>query len=239
MFRKRPRSVNPTCAGFSIAATPGKQRFSFRNWLRVGPSKGGKNFLFQSRGVLGSAVTDQRAYDSPRLIGLAQPVAPWQFWPMENLIKHSCGHEQMHAIHGTFAADIDRQVVRLARQKCKSCFLAGKKAADDARAAADAPIIAELVLAGLQGSPKQIAWADGIRAKRVAALHRQGHQGVLMLAAVAEAKWWIDHRDAPDDALLALCPVAPLPGRDADGMIDQAISNNGRGPTVRIGAALG
>lgn len=158
---------------------------------------------------------------------------------MEHGIKHSCGHEQTHMLYGIFAADIDRQAARLARQKCKPCYLAGKRMAEEVQAAADIPIIAELVLASLQGSPKQIAWAEGIRTKRISALQRRRHGGVNLVAAVVEAKWWIDYRNAPDGQLLSLCPVASIPGCDVDGIAGQAISNSGGGAMSRTAVATG
>jgi hypothetical protein len=106
-----------------------------------------------------------------------------------------------------FAADADRQAARFARQKCKPCYVAGRKVAEEAQATADTAIVAGLTLVSLQGTPKQVAWAETVRVKRIAQLCRRGHEGVDRLAAVADAKWWIDHRDAPDDGLLARCPI--------------------------------
>lgn len=129
---------------------------------------------------------------------------------MERRIKHSCGHEQTHESYEMFAADIERQATRLARQKCKTCYSASKKAAEESQVAVDVTAITGLALAGLEGSPRQVAWAETIRVKRIATLRRKGHNEVGRLAAVAEAKWWIDHREAPDERLLSLCPVASM-----------------------------
>lgn len=129
---------------------------------------------------------------------------------MERQIKHSCGHEQTHMILGTFAADCERQAARLARQKCKPCYVGAKKAVDDAQAAQDNAVVAEITLIELSGSAKQVAWAGTIRVKRIAALCRTGHEGVALLAGIADAKWWIDHRDLTDDNLLARCPALLL-----------------------------
>ena len=129
---------------------------------------------------------------------------------MERRITHSCGHEQAHTIMGTFAADCDRQAARLARQKCRPCYVVAKKAVDDAQAEQDMAVVAEITLVALDGSAKQVAWAETIRVKRIAALRRTGHGGVAQLAGIAEAKWWIDHRDLADDGLLSRCPVMGL-----------------------------
>lgn len=235
MFRKRLPSVNPTGVGCNKLPHAINGSFPSKDPLLTADRRP-KIFLFA---LTRAARSDQRTYDSTRLIGLARLVAPWQAETMEHGIKHSCGHEQTHMLYGIFAADIDRQVARLARQKCKPCYLAGKKVAEEARAAADVPIIAELVFASLQGSAKQIAWAEGIRTKRISALQRRGHGGVNLLAAVVEAKWWIDYRDVPDDQLLSLCPVAPKPDCGVDGRAGQAISNSGSGAMSRTAAAAG
>ena len=129
---------------------------------------------------------------------------------MERQIKHSCGHEQTHDIIGIFAVDYDRQAARLARQKCKPCYIGGRKATEEAVATLDMAIVGDLALVELQGSPKQVAWAGTIRVKRIAALHRVGGEGGTRLAGIAEAKWWIDHREMTDDVLLARCPVFVL-----------------------------
>ncbi len=129
---------------------------------------------------------------------------------MERQIKHSCGHEQAHDIVGIFAVDHDRQAARLARQKCKPCYIGAKRATEQAAANLDTAIVGEIGLVELQGSPKQVAWAETIRVKRIAALHRTGCGGGAPLAGIAEAKWWIDHREMTDDGLLARCPVFVL-----------------------------
>ncbi|MDX3911676.1 MAG: hypothetical protein QHC67_18015 [Sphingobium sp.] len=126
---------------------------------------------------------------------------------MERRIMHSCGHEQTHSIYGMFAADPGRRAARSARQKYKPCYDASRKVAEEAQATADTAIVAELTFVGLQGTPKQVAWAETIRVERIAAFCRRGHEGTDRLAAVADAKWWIDHRDSPDDGLLARCPI--------------------------------
>lgn len=129
---------------------------------------------------------------------------------MERRIKHSCGHEQAHDIVGIFAVDYDRQAARLARQKCKPCYVGAKRATEQAKATLDTAIVGDLALVELQGSPKQVAWAETIRVKRIAALHHTGCEAVTRLAGITEAKWWIDHRELPDDSLLARCPVFVL-----------------------------
>lgn len=118
---------------------------------------------------------------------------------MNTTVTHSCGHQQSHALFGAFAADVERETRRLARRTCSACYreaLARSAQANDA-------LLLELPLALLEGSDKQVSWAETIRAKRIAALIK-ANGGVAPLAAQRQAKWWIDHRDAADAELLAL-----------------------------------
>ena len=114
-------------------------------------------------------------------------------------IIHSCGHEQEHYIIGEYAADYDRQAAKLSRGKCAACSTqAAVLTASQTRATA-----LKLGLAPLVGSPKQIAWAETIRAKRLAALQRDNSETVMIIARITDAKWWIDHRSDTDDGLVA------------------------------------
>lgn len=122
---------------------------------------------------------------------------------MSTIVTHSCGHQQTHALFGTFAADIEREARRLARRTCSACYKENRTRA----AEADTALLLDLPLAPLEGSDKQVSWADTIRAKRIAALHKAGAD-VAALAAQRQAKWWIDHRDAADGDLLALAATA-------------------------------
>jgi hypothetical protein len=114
-------------------------------------------------------------------------------------ITHSCGHEQEHYIIREYAADYDRQAARLSRGKCDACRApAAALVASQTRTA-----ILEVGLASLEGSPKQIAWAETIRAKRLSVLSRSDSGTVMIVARVTDAKWWIDRRSDPDDVLIA------------------------------------
>ena len=114
-------------------------------------------------------------------------------------IIHSCGHEQEHYIIGEYAADYDRQAAKLSQGKCAVCSTkAAALTAVQTRAAA-----LELGLASLEGSPKQIAWAETILAKRITALQRGNSETVMIVARITDAKWWIDHRSDADDGLVA------------------------------------
>ncbi|WP_454887267.1 hypothetical protein [Sphingomonas oryzagri] len=118
---------------------------------------------------------------------------------MNTIVTHSCGHQQSHALFGTFAADIEREARRLARRTCAACYREKRTHA----AQADTVLLLDLPLASLEGSDKQVSWAETIRARRIAALIKAAGD-VAPLAGRRDAKWWIDHRDAADAELLAL-----------------------------------
>lgn len=92
---------------------------------------------------------------------------------MDYLVVHRYGHEQRHAIFRTFAAEAERVVERLARQQCAPCWRTDKQSAGRKGDDADRIILESAVLATLAGSPKQIEWAEKIRATRIASLQRQ------------------------------------------------------------------
>ena len=124
---------------------------------------------------------------------------------------HRCGHEQHHSVYRTFAAEADREVEKLAKRVCTSCWRAAKLAAEQAEAQSDGVAPDLGTLAALTGSAKQVEWAQTIRATRIASLRRAGHHNSALLATVSEAKWWIDNRGRHDTDLLALCPRPALP----------------------------
>ena len=114
-------------------------------------------------------------------------------------ITHFCGHEQEHCFIGEYAADYDRQALRLSRRKCDDCGTKALEIVTSEMLAAFAPFEP----AALQGSPKQIAWADTIRAKRLLALHRRDREAAASIAQIADAKWWIDKRSDSDAVIIA------------------------------------
>jgi hypothetical protein len=124
---------------------------------------------------------------------------------MEHRIAHACGHEQAHYIPG-FATQQARKANWLRTTKCRVCFAADKRSAQAANAATDAAAIADLDLPALMGSERQVSWASTIRARRLAVLLSAevgDSQSEQPCQLVTDAKWWIDHRDLDDTALLA------------------------------------
>jgi hypothetical protein len=68
-------------------------------------------------------------------------------------ISHACGHEQAHYLSGP-ATQMDRKVAWLKTPKCKSCFVAGKRAEQADTASSDQAAIAHLDLQPLCGSER-------------------------------------------------------------------------------------
>jgi hypothetical protein len=114
-------------------------------------------------------------------------------------ITHSCGHEQEHYIIGEYAADYDRQAARLSRGKCDAC----RTQATALKASEARTVVLDLGLGELQGSPKQIAWAETIRAKRLSVLERRDRDAVMIVARITDAKWWIERRSDSDAVIIA------------------------------------
>lgn len=119
---------------------------------------------------------------------------------MDHSITHACGHLQIHHVLG-FTQQQLRKVARLEMAVCDSCKQAARRASSAAAAAQQAAAIAHLTLAGLTGSPRQIAWAETIRTACLSNLLADPVRGMpeasMACAAVTEAKWWIDHRHLP------------------------------------------
>ena len=128
-------------------------------------------------------------------------------------ITMACGHEEVHNIVGTNVhGEREKKAAWLATRLCYECY---KKAQKDA-----APAVPDVGYAPLEGSEKQIAWAEDIRAKVApliadgqekanAASHRNPAVAVAMNAVLQElreqpsAKWWIEHRDIIDFAWMS------------------------------------
>lgn len=140
-------------------------------------------------------------------------------------IKHACGHDAVHHLSGSLK-DRERKEQWLAEQVCPECRRAEQAQANEAAQAANA----EAGLPALEGTPKQIAWAESIRAgyaeqidqikarleaaggldtlrtqspaEKVAAFERQ----LLCMDALlqkASASWWIDNRGKTLPQLIA------------------------------------
>lgn len=108
-------------------------------------------------------------------------------------ITHACGHTEEVSLFGKHS-ERERKIAYLESIDCRACW--------DAAQAAQAK---EAGLPDLTGSPKQIAWANGIRNRILAeAAHCiETHpdwpdvdKWLAELKKETSARWWIDHRDA-------------------------------------------
>lgn len=87
-------------------------------------------------------------------------------------IKHICGHTQVHQIYGTNShGERDNKQAWLATQICYDCYKAQQQAERDAKNTESAKANAEANLPTLTGTPKQIAWAETIRAEKIKKLN--------------------------------------------------------------------
>jgi len=140
-------------------------------------------------------------------------------------VKMSCGHVETVSLYGP-VRERERKMEWMGRERlCRECYQAERE-----RAAADAARqAAEQGLPALSGSPKQVAWAESIRADilaqceaavakadKVAAERDLSeadeaelariHAALDALRAEASAGWWIDHRGEGTLALRAKAP---------------------------------
>jgi len=121
-------------------------------------------------------------------------------------VEHTCGHDEEHQLFGKHSGfgGRDQKLEWLETQDCSACQkIARDKQHAEANAAAKA---ANAGLVELQGSVKQVAWAETIRAQFVSdlapkltnfkAAGMDVYHGVLEQTS---ASWWIDRRN--DDAM--------------------------------------
>ena len=108
-------------------------------------------------------------------------------------ITCSCGHTE---IYGK-AAEREKEIARREKGICKDCW----KAAQAESAKETAQVFG---LVQLEGSEKQIAWANDIRSKLFekygdqlkVAKDEKTKNFMKFLVGQSSAKYWIDHRDA-------------------------------------------
>lgn len=127
----------------------------------------------------------------------------------QRTITHRCGHDETHQLYGKYSAR-DEKAEWLETTLCPACYaeqLKEERAVENADAAKHN---AAYDFAPLEGSEKQIAWAESIRKGYVAVIDqfaytgkdqmREDQQAALVdyiahLKAKTSASWWIDHRD--------------------------------------------
>lgn len=111
---------------------------------------------------------------------------------MKTTVTYACGHTEEIVVFGK-RADRERKIAWLEAQLCAEC-----------RAREGAAQGAAKGWAALEGSPKQIAWAEDIRGKTmdaIAALQTRtddeaAHKDrvIAYLGGITSAEWWIDNR---------------------------------------------
>lgn len=140
-------------------------------------------------------------------------------------INHSCGHSQVVELYGPLA-ERERKIEWLEREGlCTACYRAAKdrERIEAAGKAADANQAD--CLPALEGTPKQIAWAEQIRAKVIPDIDKMVGNGLQKLSereipegtewqigvitkwhdqirARNQASWWIERRDCTAQDLL-------------------------------------
>lgn len=128
---------------------------------------------------------------------------------MERDITHRCGHVERRFLSGYWNCDRDREAARLKRLNCTACAAEAKRAASVAKAAAAREQLADMRLPPLTGTPRQVAWADGIRLEQLAALRRTAPTAVHPAVAMVDARWWIERRSASAATLAATLGAMP------------------------------
>lgn len=133
-------------------------------------------------------------------------------------IDHSCGHTDRHQIYGTNShGERDRKVQWLSGRVCEDCYKAEQARLDDELEQWVAGQEERHEMGELTGSAKQVAWAKDIRHKacKQVAVQLRDTKDPERLQAKADrvygaackatsATYWIDHRDDPGTALMAL-----------------------------------
>lgn len=79
----------------------------------------------------------------------------------------SCGHEEIHQIYGK-TSERDGKAEWLSKSLCRECWAVEQARKREAESRSAAAANESDGLPALVGSPKQIAWAESIRAKKIA-----------------------------------------------------------------------
>jgi hypothetical protein len=87
-------------------------------------------------------------------------------------IEHSCGHEQEHQLYGP-QRERDRKLAWLATRPCTACWRAEQEREREAANAEAAEANDASGYAALEGSPRQIAWAESIRQAELDTISRR------------------------------------------------------------------
>ena len=130
-------------------------------------------------------------------------------------VDHTCGHTVTHQLYGP-GKDRDRKLAWLETVSCPDCRRTIVEAEREALNGAAAQSNQEAGLPELTGTPKQVAWAESIRAELLKTAEAYAatcqaapgngdealrvrllgyvRDGLAELRSHAEAAWWIDQR---------------------------------------------
>lgn len=129
-----------------------------------------------------------------------------------NTLTYACGHTTREQLYGPMAQR-ERTIERAVERLCPDCYRAKIEADRAAESAAAAAAAQAEGLPALTGTPKQVAWAEAIRAKQAPALRelaeklanapaganaeavRLGQDIVAAALACTSAHDWIEARD--------------------------------------------
>ena len=124
---------------------------------------------------------------------------------MKTTITYACGHTEEIVIYGK-RADREKKIAWLESQLCAEC-----------RAREGAAQGAAKGWAALEGSPKQIAWAEDLRAESINAVKKIAarteteavHKDRLIkyLGTIASAAWWIENHGCAGSRLIISCAI--------------------------------
>lgn len=135
------------------------------------------------------------------------------------VVRHACEHTMLHPFYGDDDFSWGERTQQLAAAPCRLCA-AEERRAEQAQRAVEARLAAQARgLPPLEGSERQVAWAETIRGNAFGAVDKvhkwmervdvqaeeedpdywmsvkQGiRRSVEFLEGQVEAKWWIDHR---------------------------------------------
>ena len=127
------------------------------------------------------------------------------------VITHKCGHEVEREINKIRESAIAKQVEFHASRDCFDCFKENS-AKNDLEVIAEYPIL----LAKLEGSEKQVSWAEGLRVRQLVKIiaYQKEHfilngelifsDYIFSLSDLTSAKFWIDTKDLEESFFFGL-----------------------------------
>lgn len=135
------------------------------------------------------------------------------------VIQHACGHTVLHPFYGDDDYSWSDRAAQLAESSCRLCMVAEQQKERDQKALEARLYSQKRGLPPLEGSDKQVAWAETVRLNAFGAIDKvlqwvaevndraeeedpdhwytvkHGiNRSIEYLEEQVEAKWWIDHR---------------------------------------------